>query len=81
MRQQIWQKFQDRFNISKICEYYGSTEGNCSVSNLTGEKVGAVGFVSVLFPFILPIYVIKVDESTGDQTIFVLRMEKSFCHL
>ena len=38
MRQQIWQKFQDRFNISKICEYYGSTEGNCSVSNLTGEK-------------------------------------------
>jgi len=66
MRQQIWQKFQDRFNISKICEYYGSTEGNCSVSNLTGEKVGAVGFVSVLFPFILPIYVIKIDESTGE---------------
>ena len=40
MRQQMWQKFQDRFNIPKICEYYGSTEGNCSVSNLTGEKWG-----------------------------------------
>ena len=38
MRPQIWQKFVDRFRVPKICEYYGSTEGNCSISNLTGEK-------------------------------------------
>ena len=38
MRPQMWQSFQDRFKVPKICEYYGSTEGNCSISNLTGEK-------------------------------------------
>ena len=38
MRPQVWQKFQDRFGVAKICEYYGSTEGNCSISNLTGDK-------------------------------------------
>ena len=27
--------------------------------------MGAVGFVSVLFPFLLPLYVVKVDEDTG----------------
>merc|ERR1719341_1023924 len=29
MRPQVWQNFQDRFGVAKICEYYGSTEGNC----------------------------------------------------
>ena len=43
MRPQVWQKFQDRFGVAKICEYYGSTEGNCSISNLTGDKYGAHG--------------------------------------
>lgn len=66
MRPQVWQKFQDRFGVAKICEYYGSTEGNCSISNLTGDKVGSVGFVSVLFPFILPLYIVRIDEATGD---------------
>ena len=38
MRMELWQRFVDRFKVPKICEYYGSTEGNCSISNLTGEK-------------------------------------------
>ena len=29
-------------------------------------RVGSVGYVSVLFPFILPIHVIRVDEDTGE---------------
>lgn len=66
MRPQLWQKFVDRFHIPRICEYYGSTEGNCSCSNLTGEKVGAVGFVSVLFPFILPLGIVRVDGESGE---------------
>ena len=81
MRPELWQKFVDRFKVPKICEYYGSTEGNCSISNMTGERsdnhlmndtsvlsirVGAVGFISVLFPFILPLYIIKVDQDTGE---------------
>ena len=38
MRMELWQRFVDRFKVPKICEYYGSTEGNCSISNLTGKK-------------------------------------------
>ncbi len=28
-------------------------------------RVGSVGFVSVLFPFILPLYIVRIDEATG----------------
>lgn len=65
LRPQIWQKFVDRFNIKQINEFYGSTEGNCSVGNFS-NKVGAVGFVSVLFPFLLPLGLVKVDEDTRE---------------
>jgi len=65
LRPQIWQQFVDRFRIPQICEFYGSTEGNCSVGNFS-NKVGAVGFVSVLFPFLLPLGIVKVDEDTGE---------------
>jgi len=67
MRRQVWPRFQARFGVPRVCEYYGATEGNCSVANVTAEnRVGAVGFVSVLFPFLLPLYVVKVDENTGE---------------
>jgi solute carrier family 27 fatty acid transporter 1/4 len=31
LRPKIWQEVMDRFNISKIGEVYGSTEGNCNM--------------------------------------------------
>jgi len=65
LRPQIWQQFVDRFKIKQVCEFYGSTEGNCSVGNFS-NKVGAVGFISRLFPFLLPLGIIKVDEDTGE---------------
>lgn len=65
LRPQIWQKFVDRFNIKQINEFYGSTEGNCSVGNFS-NKVGAVGFISVLFPFLLPLGLVRVDEETRE---------------
>ena len=37
LRPDIWQKFTDRFSIPQICEFYGSTEGNCSVGNICGK--------------------------------------------
>ncbi len=42
LRPDIWQAFLDRFNISHLCEFYGSTEGNVSFANFDGT-VGAVG--------------------------------------
>jgi len=65
LRPQIWQQFVSRFNIGQINEFYGSTEGNCSCGNFS-NKVGAVGFVSVLFPFLLPLSIIKINKDTGN---------------
>jgi fatty-acyl-CoA synthase len=42
LRPEIWKPFQTRFNIPKIVEFYGATEGNVSLVNFDG-KVGAIG--------------------------------------
>jgi solute carrier family 27 fatty acid transporter 1/4 len=65
LRASIWQEFQDRFNIPLCVEFYGATEGNANMINTVG-KVGAVGFNSVIVPWIFPVKLIKVDKDTGD---------------
>ncbi|XP_037078682.1 long-chain fatty acid transport protein 4-like isoform X1 [Pollicipes pollicipes] len=65
LRPQIWEEFQSRFNIPKICEFYGSTEGNANIVNMEG-KTGAVGFVPPLVPWVYPCKLIRVDEDTGE---------------
>ena len=42
LRSDIWQQFVDRFQVSKLLEVYGSTEGNIFLMNFDG-KIGAVG--------------------------------------
>lgn len=34
IKPQIWKQFQDRFGIKMIGEFYGATEGNCSIGNI-----------------------------------------------
>ncbi len=72
MRPAIWEQFAKRFAIKRIGEFYGATEGNSSVINIDGVP-GAVGFTSVLFPFVYPVRLIRVDETTGE----VVRNEKT----
>lgn len=78
LRPQIWDLFVRRFNIPRVGEFYGATEGNSSVGMLFTQKPsafffqsnrirtifvsvnidgkqGAVGFTSVLFPFVYPV--------------------------
>ena len=64
LRASIWKEFQDRFNIPLCVEFYGATEGNANMINTVG-RVGAVGFNSVLFPWIFPISLLRVDKDTG----------------
>jgi len=47
LRPDIWEKFQKRFNIPKIVEFFGATEGTTAMVNLSG-RVGAVGRISPL---------------------------------
>jgi len=73
LRPQIWDLFVRRFNIPRVGEFYGATEGNSSVVNIDGKQ-GAVGFTSVLFPFVYPVRLIKVNEN-GD----VMRDKNGLC--
>ena len=41
MRADVWREFQGRFSVGRICEFYGSTEGNANLIN-TESVVGAV---------------------------------------
>jgi solute carrier family 27 fatty acid transporter 1/4 len=68
----IWKTFSERFGIPKIGEFYGSTEGNCTVIN-TDSKVGSVGFLPRAVYPILPTSLVKVNEETGE----ILRNSKT----
>lgn len=47
LRTDIWEKFKDRFNIQRIIEFYGASEGTAALFNPSG-KVGAIGRLSPL---------------------------------
>lgn len=34
LRPQIWKEFVDRFNIPKVAEFYGATEGNANIGKI-----------------------------------------------
>ncbi|XP_024939555.1 long-chain fatty acid transport protein 4 isoform X2 [Cephus cinctus] len=61
LRPQIWTEFVKRFNIPKIVEFYGATEGNANIVNVD-STVGAIGFISRIIPSVYPISIIKVND-------------------
>ncbi|XP_037825992.1 long-chain fatty acid transport protein 4-like [Lucilia sericata] len=65
LRPQIWPQFVERFNIAKVGEFYGATEGNANIMN-HDNTVGAIGFVSRILPQIYPISIIRADPDTGE---------------
>ena len=65
LRPQIWNEFKTRFNIPFIGEFYGATESNISLMNTEGYP-GAMGFIPVTLPQVLPIQIFKIDLSTGE---------------
>ncbi|MCL4128833.1 UNVERIFIED_CONTAM: hypothetical protein GTU68_057669 [Idotea baltica] len=65
VRAQIWEEFTSRFNMPRIAEFYGATEGIANIMNIEG-KPGACGFLSVLFPMFYPARLIKVNPFTGE---------------
>lgn len=74
LRPQIWTDFMTRFNIKKIAEFYGATEGNSNIVNIDG-KTGAIGFNSRILPSVYPISLLKVEEETGE----LLRDSRGLC--
>ncbi|CAL8100107.1 unnamed protein product [Orchesella dallaii] len=63
----VWKTFAKRFNVGKFVESYGSTEGNCSMVNQEGTKVGALGYVPLWIRPFFSVAIIKIDEVTGEM--------------
>jgi fatty-acyl-CoA synthase len=64
LRPEIWPKFQARFNIPRIMEFYGATEGNVGMINYDG-KVGAIGRVPWYARSIQKIRLVRYDLEKG----------------
>jgi len=56
----VWQKFQQRFRIPQILEYYAATEGNFSLYNCEG-RVGAIGRIPPFLAHRVPVALVKYD--------------------
>jgi fatty-acyl-CoA synthase len=74
LRGDIWEKFQTRFAIPRILEFYASTEGNFSLYNVEG-KIGAIGRVPPFLRHSSPLALVKFDDESG----FPVRREDGHC--
>lgn len=63
LRPEVWERFQPRFKIGRILEFYGSTEGNVSFLNFDG-KIGAVGRIPGWLKKRLNVRIVKFDVET-----------------
>jgi len=60
LRPEVWERFQERFRIPRVVEFYGATEGNVALMNPEG-KTGAVGRVPRWLERVLPVKVVRFD--------------------
>ncbi len=74
LRPEIWETFQERFGISRIVEFYGSTEGNVTLFNYDGMP-GAVGRVPGYARSLIPVELVRFDLDREEPE----RGEDGFC--
>lgn len=74
LRPDVWVKFQERFGIAEIREFYAATEGNAILFNCDGT-VGAVGRVPKFAEAMFPIKVVRYDVEREE----VVRGDDGFC--
>ena len=70
----IWEKFQQRFAIPRILEFYAATEGNFSLYNVEG-KVGAIGRVPSFLAHRFPLRLVRFDAVAAAP----VRDARGFC--
>ena len=74
LRPDVWKAFQERFAIPRIVEFYGATEGNLALLNLTG-RLGAVGQLPGIVRRRLGIELIRYDVEKEE----IVRDRDGFC--
>jgi fatty-acyl-CoA synthase len=60
LRPDVWRDFQQRFNVPRMLEFYGSTEGNVSMFNFDGHP-GAIGRVPSYLKGNFAVRLVKFD--------------------
>ncbi|HTV14866.1 MAG TPA: long-chain-acyl-CoA synthetase [Acidobacteriaceae bacterium] len=70
----VWEKFEKRFRIPRILEFFGTTEGGVSLFNVEGER-GAIGRVPSYLRHRFSPALIRLDTHTSEP----LRGENGFC--
>uniref|UniRef100_A0A674ANY5 long-chain-fatty-acid--CoA ligase n=2 Tax=Salmo trutta TaxID=8032 RepID=A0A674ANY5_SALTR len=79
LRQDVWREFHRRFGEIRMCELYGSTEGNLCFMNHIG-KIGAVGrsnfFYKLLFKYDLVRYDMVRDEPVKNRQGYCQHVNK-----
>lgn len=60
LRPEVWERFQERFKVPRIMEFYGSTEGNVSLVNLDGKQ-GAIGRIPSYLRRRFNVRIVKFD--------------------
>ncbi|MCJ1395213.1 hypothetical protein MMC18_008096 [Xylographa bjoerkii] len=70
LRPDVWSKFQERFNVPEVCEFFNSTEGMFGLYNYTRNpfKVNAVGHHGLILRYLFhETYVpVEVDIETNE---------------
>jgi len=63
LRPDVWPRFQERFNVPWIIEFYGSTEGNVSLVNFDGKQ-GSIGRVPPYLAHRFNTRIVKFNHET-----------------
>jgi fatty-acyl-CoA synthase len=74
LRPDVWPDFKTRFQIPKIIEFYGATEGNVSLFNFEGKE-GAVGRIPWFLAHRFPTKVVRFDVELQQP----VRNAEGFC--
>jgi fatty-acyl-CoA synthase len=65
LRADVWEKFQKKFQIPRILEFYAATEANFSLYNVEG-KAGAIGRIPPFLKHRFPLALVKFDHALGE---------------
>ncbi|KAB0804756.1 hypothetical protein PPYR_01726 [Photinus pyralis] len=74
LKPEVWQAFQQRYNVPQMYEFYGSTEGNIILLNFD-NKIGSIGFIPPYLQKYSPFQLVKYCEVTAEP----IRDKNGFC--
>lgn len=66
LRPEIWAKFQERYNVGGIVEFYAATEGNVFLFNPT-NRLGALGYIPRFLDRVYPTSLVRPDPADSSM--------------